>query len=95
MLMSFRERLEQYTGEVEEVIGRYLPAEEGYQRTVLEAMNYSMKAGGKRLRPLFMREVYRLFSGEGPGEWDKTSGTGGSPARILGRIRGGAVYGGH
>ena len=87
MLMSFRERLEQYTGEVEEVIGRYLPAEEGYQRTVLEAMNYSMKAGGKRLRPLFMREVYRLFAGVQPGpeekqgEWDKPSGTGGSPAR--------------
>ena len=68
--MSSREQLEQYTGEVEAVIERYLPRKAGYQRTVLEAMNYSMKAGGKRLRPLFMREVYRLFAGgpEGGGE---------------------------
>ncbi len=62
--MSSKEQLEQYTREVEEVIKNYLPTENGYQRTVLEAMNYSMKAGGKRLRPLFMREVYCLFSAE-------------------------------
>ena len=41
----------------------YLPAEEGHQKTVLEAMNYSVKAGGKRLRPMLMRETYRLFGG--------------------------------
>ncbi len=57
--MSSKEQLEQYTREVEEVIKNYLPTENGYQRTVLEAMNYSMKAGGKRLRPLFMREQDR------------------------------------
>ena len=62
--MSSKEQLEQYTREVEAVIRKYLPKEEGYQKTVLEAANYSMKAGGKRLRPLFMREVYRLFAGE-------------------------------
>lgn len=62
--MSSKEQLKQYTREVEETIRRYLPEEGGYQKTVLEAMNYSMKAGGKRLRPLFMREVYRLFAGE-------------------------------
>ena len=62
--MSSKEQLEQYTREVEEVIKNYLPTENGYQRTVLEAMNYSMQAVGKRLRPLFMREVYRLFSAE-------------------------------
>lgn len=27
-------------------------------------MNYSVKAGGKRLRPLFMQEICRLFTGE-------------------------------
>ncbi len=65
--MSSREKLEQYTNEVEAVIGRFLPAKEGYQSTVLEAMDYSVNAGGKRLRPLFMREVYRLFA-KGRGE---------------------------
>ena len=65
--MDLKERLEQYTAQVEEVVTKYLPPETGYQKTVSEAMNYSVKAGGKRLRPLFMREVYRLFAG-GPKE---------------------------
>jgi geranylgeranyl diphosphate synthase type II len=30
-----------------------------------EAMNYSMQAGGKRLRPILMQETYFLFGGEG------------------------------
>lgn len=60
-----KELLEQYTREVETVIDSYLPPVEGHQKTVLEAMNYSMRAGGKRLRPLFMREVYKMFGGQG------------------------------
>lgn len=63
--MNPSEQLECYTGEVEQVIEAWLPKEEGQQKHLIEAMNYSMKAGGKRLRPLFMREVYRLFGGEG------------------------------
>lgn len=54
---NFNEVLKQYTEEVWKTVERYLPEEEGHQRTVLEAMNYSMRAGGKRLRPLFLREV--------------------------------------
>ena len=45
---------------------RYLPKEEGFQKTVLEAVNYSVTAGGKRLRPILMRETYRMFGGSGP-----------------------------
>lgn len=60
-----KEQLLQYTKEVEDVVYSYLPAEEGHQRTIFAAMNYSVKAGGKRLRPLLMREVYRLFGGQG------------------------------
>lgn len=41
----------------------YLPKVEGYAETVLEAMNYSVRAGGKRLRPLFMYEAYRMLGG--------------------------------
>lgn len=59
------EQLLQYTDEVEKVVYSYLPAEEGHQKTIFEAMNYSVRAGGKRLRPLLMREVYRLFGGQG------------------------------
>lgn len=53
------------TEEIERVIAAYLPAEEGYQKTVIEAMNYSVLAGGKRLRPMLMLETYRLFGGNG------------------------------
>ena len=62
---NFNEVLKQYTEEVWKTVEQYLPEEEGHQRTVLEAMNYSMRAGGKRLRPLFLREVYRMFGGQG------------------------------
>lgn len=41
----------------------YLPKEEGYARTVLEAMNYSILAGGKRLRPQFIYASYRMLGG--------------------------------
>lgn len=63
--MNLNEQLQLYTQETEEIIHAYLPKAEGHQKTLLEAMNYSMQAGGKRLRPLFMREVYRLFGGVG------------------------------
>lgn len=60
-----KQLLEQYTKEVEAVLEQYLPEENGHQKTIFEAMNYSMRAGGKRLRPLLMRETYRLFGGSG------------------------------
>lgn len=63
--MELKEQLIQYTRETEETVYSYLPKEEGHQKTIFEAMNYSMRAGGKRLRPLLMREVYRLFGGKG------------------------------
>lgn len=52
------------TGEAERIIRAYLPTEEGYQKTIVEAMNYSVLAGGKRLRPMLMLETYRLFGGK-------------------------------
>ena len=52
--------------EVNTIIDRFLPQEEGYQKTIFEAMNYSLRAGGKRLRPMLMQEVYRIFGGDGP-----------------------------
>ena len=64
-VMNFNEMLETRTREVEAVVERYLPAADGYQKTVLDAMNYSVRAGGKRLRPMLMKETYRLFGGSG------------------------------
>jgi len=50
--------------EVEEAIKKFIPMEEGYQKTVIEAMNYSLLAGGKRLRPMLMAETFQLFGGK-------------------------------
>lgn len=61
--MTFRDELTKRTEEVQKTVYQYLPEENGYQKTLLEAMNYSMMAGGKRLRPLLMQETYRLFGG--------------------------------
>lgn len=61
--MNFKEQMDLRTQEVQCIIEKYLPEEEGFQKTLLEAVNYSMTAGGKRLRPLLMLETYRMFGG--------------------------------
>jgi geranylgeranyl diphosphate synthase type II len=63
--MNWKNELEQRREEIEKIITSYLPGEEGYQKSVIQAMNYSVLAGGKRLRPMLMQETYRLFGGEG------------------------------
>ncbi len=62
--MTFNEELDIKVQYIESVIDKYVPEEEGFAKTVIEAMNYSLKSGGKRLRPLLMFEAYRLFGGE-------------------------------
>lgn len=63
--MNFKIELEQKKNEVECMIAGYLPKEEGFVKELAEAINYSMKAGGKRLRPILMLETYRMFGGTG------------------------------
>ncbi|MEG1457831.1 MAG: polyprenyl synthetase family protein [Acetivibrio sp.] len=62
--MNFKIELEQRESEVESAIKKYLPIEEGYQKRVIEAMNYSLLSGGKRLRPILMKESFELFGGK-------------------------------
>lgn len=64
--MNFKEEMQQKTAQVEAILQKFLPEAGGLQKTVLDAMNYSMLAGGKRLRPMMMQEAYRMFGGEGP-----------------------------
>ncbi|MCD7862304.1 MAG: polyprenyl synthetase family protein [Lachnospiraceae bacterium] len=61
--MSFNEVLTSKAENIEEIIRQYLPKEEGFQKTVLQAMNYSILAGGKRLRPMLMQEVFASCGG--------------------------------
>lgn len=63
-LVNFQEELNKRIQAAEEILKKYLPEEEGFALTMAQAMNYSMLAGGKRLRPVLMLETYRLFGGE-------------------------------
>ena len=60
---SIKEQLSKKIEKIEQTIDFYLPEEKGLQKTVLSAMNYSVKAGGKRLRPMLMAETYEMFGG--------------------------------
>jgi len=63
--VNFKTELQERTDFAEAVIEKYLPEEHGFSGRMAEAVNYSMKAGGKRLRPVFMREAYQILGGEG------------------------------
>ena len=62
--MDIRAEIDGRVAEIEQIIKGYLPVEEGWQKTIMEAMNYSILAGGKRLRPMLMQETYSLFGGK-------------------------------
>ena len=50
--MNFKDEMKQKVAQIEIILDEYLPAQEGLQKTVLTAMNTTVKAGGKRLRPM-------------------------------------------
>lgn len=62
--MNFAEELRERTEQAEAIVCRHLPQRMGRQQTVVEAMCYSVTAGGKRLRPLLMLETFRMFGGK-------------------------------
>ena len=63
--MNFKEQMAEKVAGIEEILKAYMPKEEGPQKLIMEAMNYSVTVGGKRLRPMLMQETYRLFGDEG------------------------------
>ena len=48
--------------EINDIIYRYFPEPDEYNAQLCEAMAYSVRAGGKRLRPMIMQETFRIFS---------------------------------
>lgn len=58
------ERIGLRAKEIEDIMYSYLPAVEGNQKIVIDAMHYTFKAGGKRLRPMLMEETFRMFGGK-------------------------------
>ena len=64
--MNFKQELQTKVQEIETLLKTYLPAQEGYQRLIMETMEYNLMAGGKRLRPMLMKETYDLYQGTSP-----------------------------
>lgn len=63
MSSNYAELRNEKVKEIEEILKSYLPEQNGYQKIIMDAMEYSLMAGGKRLRPMLMQETYRLFGG--------------------------------
>lgn len=63
-MMEFNKELKERTAWAEKVVKEFLPEETTKQKLVMEAMNYSVNAGGKRLRPLLMCETAKMFGGD-------------------------------
>lgn len=61
--MEFKQALKERANQVETLLKQYMPKEEGYQKTIIEAMNYSLNAGGKRLRPILAIEACSIVGG--------------------------------
>ncbi|MGO5052204.1 polyprenyl synthetase family protein [Lachnospiraceae bacterium LCP25S3_G4] len=62
--MNFNEEMKQKVIKIDNILYKYLPKQSGYQKTIMEAMEYSVMAGGKRIRPMLMQETYHLFGGK-------------------------------
>ena len=65
MGLDIKSELSNRATEAEKIIYKFLPEVYGMQRTIFDAMKYSVMAGGKRLRPVLMNETFKLFGGKG------------------------------
>ena len=63
--MIFKDELSKRVEEANLIIDSYIPEAGSHDREIIDAMRYSVDAGGKRLRPVLMKSFYTLFGGEG------------------------------
>lgn len=66
MNKTFEQEFQKKQEDVEKLLKSCLPEKQGLQKTIFEAMGYSLMAGGKRIRPILMQEAYWLFGGSDP-----------------------------
>lgn len=59
--MSMAESIKKRGEDIEKIMKNYLPKEEGQQKIIFEAFNYSLMVGGKRIRPMIMQEMYNMI----------------------------------
>lgn len=63
--MNISEEITKRASDIETRIKVFLPEQYEYQKTIVDAMSYSVLAGGKRLRPMLMEASYQMFGGAG------------------------------
>lgn len=63
--MNISDEIAKRASDIETRIRRFLPEQYEYQKTIVDAMSYSVLAGGKRLRPMLMEAAYQMFDGAG------------------------------
>lgn len=60
---DFQIQMKKKVQKIEGILQEYLPKQKGYQSVIMEAMGYSLLAGGKRLRPMLAQETFYLYKG--------------------------------
>jgi geranylgeranyl diphosphate synthase, type II len=63
--MDLKTYLGEKRGMVDEALGRYMPEPDGHASELIRAMNYSLFAGGKRLRPILCIAGAEAAGGDG------------------------------
>ena len=63
--MDLRTVLKGHSDTISREIEHYLPKEEGFQQIIFESANYSVRNGGKRLRPILIQSAYILCRNNG------------------------------
>lgn len=59
--MDFKQELKKYQIQIEQELKKYVRKENVPERILNESMEYSLMAGGKRLRPILVIATYKLF----------------------------------
>jgi len=62
--LDFDRMMKEYIAEIEEYLAECFPKGDCKQQTVLDAMTYSVAAGGKRIRPMLVLEFCRICGGD-------------------------------
>ena len=62
--MDFKKELNEYSEIINKELTKYLRKDECFEHKLNESVEYSLMAGGKRLRPTLMLATYRLFKND-------------------------------
>ena len=61
LIMDFKQKLKEYQEIINSELERYLIKEECYEKVLNDSIEYSLMAGGKRLRAILVLDVYKMF----------------------------------